>query len=366
MHMANRTAKSSRASGAALAAILLILALAGLAFAAEFSPDLAAPKVASSTHPSEMWVKNQTVKMAWEPVEGAENYSYVLDFNAATDPSTGTKTARTSVILNSVKDGERYFHIAACNDSGCGLASHYLVKVDITAPSTVSGLSGSPQLGGQIALSWDAQKDLSGIAEYQIFRSTYQRTNNNRDFLPTDAGVVKYTSTQTAFADSTGLKAGPPYYYRVLAVDGAGNVGAPSGVKTVRNVQESAGSTPPAQEPAQSPSASDAGPIAPAQENNAPAQNAPVQKFPNPLTDKSYAVPQGAAQASDGAENGAGTQMSTTSAIVIALLVIAGAIAAFSMMPKSKGARQKSSGHAKWAQHEGAQKAQKPPAKGKK
>ena len=54
-------------------------------------------------------------------------------------------------------------------------------------------------------------------------------------------------------------------------------------------------------------------------------------------------------------------------AIVAVLLVVAGGIAAFSMMPKPKGGENKKQGGHKWAHHGGqGQKGQKAPAKGKK
>lgn len=375
---------SKNQKAAALFALAALLATSP-AFAADSNSQAPAtapqssPMLSSESHPQGAWTKNQTLKISWDPVEGAERYMYVLDFNEGTDPSAGTKTGQTSVILNSVKDGERYFHAAACNGFGCGPASHYLALVDTTPPSPVTGLAGTPGLGGIITLKWDGQKDLSGIVEYQIFRSTYQRTSNNRDFLPTDPGVAKYTTKETSFKDSEWLRAGAPYYYRVLAVDGAGNVGAPSGVKTVRNVHEG-----PAPQPSQSPQSSatpaDNGQATAPPQQNPPVQGEPVaeedgtaspaapeQKFPNPLTDKSYAAPIGLPAPSAPPLGGSANEMSPSAAIVVALLVIAGAIAAFSMMPKGKGGPEKKGGHHRWASPQGhAQNTQKGASKGKK
>ncbi len=231
-------------------------------------------------------MKNQTVKVSWQPLAGAQRYQYALDSNAETVPGSANSTKQTSLLLNSVKDGIRHFHVAACNSDGCGPASHYLVRVDTTPPLPVAGLVGASS-SGKITISWHVQDDISGIKGYQLMRSSYQRTNNNRDFLPTDPGVKRFdiNSGATSFVDSEGLTTGIAYYYRVLAIDNAGNVGAPSGVRTVRNFAFAAENIPANANPLTPPPIGGGMEIA----QQAPAQkNEPKENMPLPETDKEY------------------------------------------------------------------------------
>jgi hypothetical protein len=74
--------------------------------------------------------------------------------------------------------------------------------------------------GTSVALTWPAATDTgSGVARYRIHRST------TTGFTPAAANQIG-TSTGTTYSDA-GLAAGT-YYYKVVAEDVAGNVGAPS------------------------------------------------------------------------------------------------------------------------------------------
>ncbi len=231
----------------AVAVVLVVMVTAlGLAFAAGLPPSqLPAPQVSSPTHPDDSWARNNKPRFEWEKVAEAEFYTYSIDDNAGTTP-TGNRTDKNSASFTNVLDGERYFHVAACIAAGCGPASHYRIRIDITPPSPVEGISGTALPDGSIKLEWNAQDDPSGIKEYWVFRSNVQRTVNNRYFLPSDPGVKKFQTIVTSIIDSDGLREGTAYYYRVLAVDNVGNIGTPSGVKPVRNVPAENGEAQPA------------------------------------------------------------------------------------------------------------------------
>ena len=87
--------------------------------------------------------------------------------------------------------------------------------VDTVAPTAPRGLSAAAASSSQIQVSWSGSSDTggSGLAGYRIFRNGSQ------------AGSV--AATATTFLDS-GLSAQTSYTYTVVAVDGAGNVSAPS------------------------------------------------------------------------------------------------------------------------------------------
>ncbi len=91
---------------------------------------------------------------------------------------------------------------------------------DTTAPGPVAGLT----LGGgrthAIGLSWAASPDNVGVAGYRVYASA------TPSVATTPANLVG-TSRTTSFRHGP-LAAGLTRYYRVVAVDGAGNASAPS------------------------------------------------------------------------------------------------------------------------------------------
>ncbi|MEN3356580.1 MAG: hypothetical protein V7637_562 [Mycobacteriales bacterium] len=90
---------------------------------------------------------------------------------------------------------------------------------DHQAPTAPTGLTAIGSTGAA-TLSWTAATDNLSVTGYRVYRST------TAGFTPA-AGNQVGTPTGTGYVDS-GLAAGT-YYYRVAAVDGAGNVGPASG-----------------------------------------------------------------------------------------------------------------------------------------
>jgi chitodextrinase len=85
------------------------------------------------------------------------------------------------------------------------------VADDTAAPSTPAGLSATAASSSQIALSWSASTDNTGVTGYRVFRGTTQIA----------------TVTGTSYQDS-GLSPSTSYSYQVSAVDAAGNLSAKS------------------------------------------------------------------------------------------------------------------------------------------
>ena len=71
-----------------------------------------------------------------------------------------------------------------------------------------------------MSLDWDAASDNVGVTAYHVHRGT------SAGFTPSAGNRVAVVSSGTAHVD-TGLAAGE-YFYRVTAVDAAGNVGPAS------------------------------------------------------------------------------------------------------------------------------------------
>ena len=110
-----------------------------------------------------------------------------------------------------------------------GVPSHAaIVQVtaagDTQAPTAPTALGAVARTAGA-DLSWGAATDNTAVDEYRVYRSTTQ------GFTPTSANRIAKVPTGTTYGD-LGLAAGT-YYYRVRAVDKAGNVGPASGEATV-------------------------------------------------------------------------------------------------------------------------------------
>ena len=93
------------------------------------------------------------------------------------------------------------------------------VAADNSPPGAPPNLTASGGLG-QVSLDWDAASDNVGVTAYHVHRGT------SAGFTPSAGNRVAVVSSGTAHVD-TGLAAGE-YFYRVTAVDAAGNVGPAS------------------------------------------------------------------------------------------------------------------------------------------
>ena len=86
-----------------------------------------------------------------------------------------------------------------------------------SAPANLTATGGT----SRVTLDWDAASDNVGVTAYNVHRGA------SAGFTPTAANRIAVVSSGTDYIDN-GLAAGD-YFYRVTAVDGAGNVGPPSG-----------------------------------------------------------------------------------------------------------------------------------------
>ncbi|UWX97977.1 DNRLRE domain-containing protein [Arthrobacter zhaoxinii] len=91
---------------------------------------------------------------------------------------------------------------------------------DTTAPSGVSGASATVS-STTATLTWNAATDNVGVTGYRIHRSV------TRGFTPSDSSLLT-TSPGSALSYSDADLEPGTYYYRVVAIDAAGNAGAAS------------------------------------------------------------------------------------------------------------------------------------------
>jgi len=105
--------------------------------------------------------------------------------------------------------------------SAAGYTSLSLVRsfTDRQAPSQVTGLTATGDRSNAIALSWNPATDNVGVDHYDVYGSMTPA------FGIGPATLLGQT-TGTSFTHQAGLR--QTWYYRVVAVDGAGNAGSPS------------------------------------------------------------------------------------------------------------------------------------------
>jgi chitodextrinase len=108
---------------------------------------------------------------------------------------------------------------------------------DSDPPAAPGHLRSTGATAQQVDLAWDPVADGGGaVREYRVMRR--------------DNGLER-TSTSTTFHDTLGIGGGVRYDYRVVAVDGAGNVSGPSEVSVTTPISDAAAcasdTTPPSQ-----------------------------------------------------------------------------------------------------------------------
>ena len=103
-------------------------------------------------------------------------------------------------------------------------AYEYVDSIDVTAPSTPSGLSASAVSSAQINLSWNASTDNVGVSGYKVYRNS----------------ALIATVAATGYSDK-GLLPSTTYTYKVASFDAAGNTSGRSIAVSLMTVD----STPP-------------------------------------------------------------------------------------------------------------------------
>ena len=141
----------------------------------------------------------------------------------------GASTLVTTVPTASFQDaglavGTYYYKIVAFDASGNSSASSTQASAvipaaaDTSAPSAPTGVTATPA-GSTINVAWTASTDNVGVTGYRVYRGT------SASFTPGASTLVGSVAT-TSFAN-TGVAAGS-YFYKVVALDAAGNVSDPS------------------------------------------------------------------------------------------------------------------------------------------
>ena len=150
--------------------------------------------------------------LTWNAVEGATSYRIYRSTSRGSGYSLLGTTTATSYTNTGAKAGTTYYYrVKAVNDAGLSPYSNVVsgkVKSVTPKPSAPVVKIGHSSSSGKPMLTWNA---VSGATSYKVYRATSQ--NGTYSLL----GTVTATSYT-----NTGAKAGATYYYKVKAVNSAG------------------------------------------------------------------------------------------------------------------------------------------------
>ena len=151
-------------------------------------------------------------QLTWRAVYGATSYRIYRSTSRGSGYSLLGTTTATSYTNTGAKAGTTYYYrVKAVNDAGLSPYSNVVsgkVKSVTPKPSAPVVKIGNSAASGKPMLTWNT---VSGATSYKVYRATSQ--NGTYSLL----GTVTATSYT-----NTGAKAGTTYYYKVKAVNSAG------------------------------------------------------------------------------------------------------------------------------------------------
>lgn len=128
-------------------------------------------RVYSETHPfSDLWNNNNSPVFNWDSDSKITGFSYVIDNEPNTIPDNTPEGKNTVISYEGLNDGLWYFHIKALRNKIWGATTHYLVRIDTTAPAEFVPTQETPVTDpNQPALvSFFTTDSLSGIDHYEV------------------------------------------------------------------------------------------------------------------------------------------------------------------------------------------------------
>ena len=151
-------------------------------------------------------------QLTWRAVYGATSYRIYRSTSKGSGYSLLGTTTATSYTNTGAKAGTTYYYrVKACNDAGLSPYSNIVsgqVKSVTPKPSAPVVKIGNSASSGKPQLTWNA---VSGATSYKVYRATSK------------SGTYSLLGTVTTTSyTNTGAKAGTTYYYKVKAVNSAG------------------------------------------------------------------------------------------------------------------------------------------------
>ncbi len=201
--------------------------------------DTTAPSI-----PGALAQVGSTSQLTWgasTDANGVAGYRVYRGASADFTPSASTLVGDVTTATWTDPDAApstRYYRVTAYDAAGNESAASAALAVtisDTTAPSTPAALVTSVA-GTDVSLTWNASTDDVGVEQYLVYRGT------TSDF--SIAGADPIGTTGTASYTDSGLAEGT-WYYRVVAVDAAGNAsGASNAASAEVDIDTDAPSTP--------------------------------------------------------------------------------------------------------------------------
>lgn len=184
--------------------------------------------VTSTSHTPGVWSPDRTVDMKWsgatDQTSGVSGYSISWTTSPTTLPDAKADTTSTQKTSPSLPEASNhYFHLRTQDAAGnwAAAAVHQgPFMIDRTSP--VNGTLTATPGSRQVSLAWSSFSDaMSGLAPANTYRLVVSTAGNPGSTC--SSGTEIFRGTATAFTH-TDLATGTTYYYRVCAVDEAGNV----------------------------------------------------------------------------------------------------------------------------------------------
>lgn len=130
-------------------------------------------QIYSETHPSEItWYNNSSPSFGWEELPNADGYAVTLDTKPTTVPDAIVTHTAPGVSYPDLQDGLWYLHVRGKQNGVWGGTSHYLVRIDTTAPAEfrprVNYVLAAPVVVERALVSFFTTDNLSGIARYEV------------------------------------------------------------------------------------------------------------------------------------------------------------------------------------------------------
>ena len=168
------------------------------------------------------------VTVSWQPASddvAVTAYRVFRGTTASFTPSTQNRVAEVTETsyVDAAPSGTWYYKVSAVDGAGNvgpASAAAQATVTDTVAPSVPSGVAASVS-GSSVSVSWSASTDNVGVVGYQVHRGSSAG-------FTVSAGSKVADVTSTSFTDA-GRPVGT-WYYRVVAVDAAGNASAASAV----------------------------------------------------------------------------------------------------------------------------------------
>src|SRR5450432_265899 len=165
---------------------------------------------------------DKQVSLTWTASSGATSYNVKRSTASGGPYTTVNSPATTSYTDMGLTDGTKYFYVvSAVNSYGeSGNSSEANATPTLAIPAVPTGLTATPS-DKQVSLTWTAS---TGATSYNVKRSTASGSE-----------VTINSPTSASYIDST-VSNGTKYYYKVSAVNPAGESANSSEVNATPNV----------------------------------------------------------------------------------------------------------------------------------